>query len=573
MVRYGDQEHSSPGGAQCPPGTPQTPVARTPREHAPREDANQPDGQQGGEARLAEQDVALGVPRPRQAAPRRASLLRRPESLRAIPSLARFLARASLEPGDARIGGDPAGHDLAGRDSAGWELVDQAKEGGGEQADKDAAADKDRADRENADQDNGAGRDIEARFGSVPRADVPASSAAELRELADLSDLLAELAGLVRDLGALIVGLMTAATGGGDRQVRTFTIPPELAELAAAHQELKTEQQELTARFEASGSQQERAALRASLAALTERATRAVSAAAAAVAPEEDHSPGRSSEGTTQAGKSGAQLREPSREETGVQSTTGETPSRGPVRWMDVPAADRRLAPVAVALDAPDIDVAAHWATLVTPHVSTVKIGLELYLRYGPTVVATVRGGSGVHVFLDLKLHDIPNTVAGAARAVSKLRPEILTVHAAGGADMIKAAVEAAPDALVAGVTLLTSIGDDDLVELGMDGSVSDAVRRMATLAVSAGARGLVCSPQEVAAVRAEVGQDILLITPGIRLAGATSDDQARVATPVEALKAGADLLVIGRPITKAPDPGAAAAAIAGSLRRALPAR
>jgi len=241
-------------------------------------------------------------------------------------------------------------------------------------------------------------------------------------------------------------------------------------------------------------------------------------------------------------------LREPSREETGVQ----------------------RLAPVAVALDAPDIDVAAHWATLVTPHVSTVKIGLELYLRYGPAVVATVRGGSGVRVFLDLKLHDIPNTVAGAARAVAKLRPEILTVHAAGGADMIKAAVEAAPDTIVAGVTLLTSIGDKDLAELGMEGSVSDAVRRMATLAVTAGARGLVCSPQEVAAVRAEVGPGILLITPGIRLAGATSDDQARIATPVEAMKAGADLLVIGRPITKAADPGAAAAAIAASLRRGV---
>jgi orotidine-5'-phosphate decarboxylase len=230
----------------------------------------------------------------------------------------------------------------------------------------------------------------------------------------------------------------------------------------------------------------------------------------------------------------------------------------------------QRLAPVAVALDAPDIDVAAHWATLVTPYVSTVKIGLELYLRYGPTVVATVRGGSGVHVFLDLKLHDIPNTVAGAARAVAKLRPEILTVHAAGGADMIKAAVEAAPDTIVAGVTLLTSIGDKDLAELGMEGSVSDAVRRMATLAVTAGARGLVCSPQEVAAVRAEVGPGILLITPGIRPAGATSDDQARIATPVEAMKAGADLLVIGRPITKAADPGAAAAAIAASLRRAV---
>ncbi|HEY1820143.1 MAG TPA: orotidine-5'-phosphate decarboxylase [Trebonia sp.] len=232
----------------------------------------------------------------------------------------------------------------------------------------------------------------------------------------------------------------------------------------------------------------------------------------------------------------------------------------------------QRLAPVAVALDAPDIDVAAHWATLVTPYVSTVKIGLELYLRYGPTVVATVRGGSGVQVFLDLKLHDIPNTVDGAARAVAKLRPEILTVHAAGGADMIKAAVQAVPDTIVAGVTLLTSIGDKDLIELGIDGSVSDAVRRMAALAVSAGARGLVCSPQEVAAVRAEVGPGILLITPGIRPAGATTDDQARVATPEEALKAGADLLVIGRPITKSPDPGAAAAAIATSLRRAVPA-
>jgi orotidine-5'-phosphate decarboxylase len=230
----------------------------------------------------------------------------------------------------------------------------------------------------------------------------------------------------------------------------------------------------------------------------------------------------------------------------------------------------QRLAPVAVALDAPDIDVAAHWATLVTPYVSTVKIGLELYLRYGPAVVATVRGGSGVHVFLDLKLHDIPNTVAAAAHGVAKLRPEVLTVHAAGGADMIKAAVEAAPETIVAGVTLLTSIGDKDLAELGMEGSVSDTVRRMATLAVRAGARGLVCSPQEVAAVRAEVGSDIMLITPGIRPAGATSDDQARIATPVEALNAGADLLVIGRPITKSPDPGAAAATIAASLRRGM---
>ena len=231
-----------------------------------------------------------------------------------------------------------------------------------------------------------------------------------------------------------------------------------------------------------------------------------------------------------------------------------------------------RQAPVAVALDAPDLDTAAHWAALVTPHVSTVKIGLELYLRYGPDVVATVRGASGVEVFLDLKLHDIPATVAGAARAVYRLRPEILTVHAAGGADVIRAAVEAAPRTIVAAVTLLTSLRADDLAQLGMEGTVSDAVRRLAVLAVSAGARGLVCSPQEVAAVRAEVGPDVLLITPGIRPVGADSHDQARVATPEEAIRAGADLLVIGRPITSAPDPGAAAAAIAASLRRAVPA-
>jgi orotidine-5'-phosphate decarboxylase len=228
-------------------------------------------------------------------------------------------------------------------------------------------------------------------------------------------------------------------------------------------------------------------------------------------------------------------------------------------------------APVAVALDATDLDTAARWAALVTPHVSTVKIGLELYLRYGPDVVATVRGATGVGVFLDLKLHDIPATVSGAARAVSRLRPEILTVHAAGGSDVIRAAVESAPATCVAAVTVLTSLGDDDLSELGVPGPISDVVRRMAVLAVAAGARGLVCSPQEVAAVRAEVGPDVMLITPGVRPAGAALHDQTRVATPEEAIRAGADLLVIGRPITGASDPGAAAAAVAASIRRAVP--
>jgi orotidine-5'-phosphate decarboxylase len=227
-------------------------------------------------------------------------------------------------------------------------------------------------------------------------------------------------------------------------------------------------------------------------------------------------------------------------------------------------------APIAVALDAPDLETAARWAGLVTPHVSTVKVGLELYLRYGPGVVASIRGASGVRIFLDLKLHDIPATVTGAARAVARLRPDLLTVHAGGGWEVVRAAVEGAPDTAVAAVTVLTSLSQADLDRIGLTGSMSDAVRRLAVLAVDAGARGLVCSPQEVAAVRAEVGPDVLLITPGIRPAGASADDQARTATPEAALQAGADLLVIGRPITAAPDPGAAAAAIAAPLRRLM---
>jgi orotidine-5'-phosphate decarboxylase len=225
-------------------------------------------------------------------------------------------------------------------------------------------------------------------------------------------------------------------------------------------------------------------------------------------------------------------------------------------------------APIAVALDAPDLDTAAEWAALVTPHVSTLKVGLELYLRYGPEAVASVRGARGVDVFLDLKLHDIPATVGAAARAVAKLRPDLLTVHAAAGPAAIEAAVEALPLTKIVAVTVLTSLDDDDLEEIGLEGPVSEAVLRLAVLAVQAGARGLVCSPREVAAVRAEVGPDITLVTPGVRLAGQANDDQARVATPQQALRDGADLLVIGRPITRAADPGATVAALAAELRR-----
>ena len=225
-------------------------------------------------------------------------------------------------------------------------------------------------------------------------------------------------------------------------------------------------------------------------------------------------------------------------------------------------------APIAVALDAPDAETAARWAQAVTPHVAVVKVGLELFCRTGPSIVQSVRGASGTGLFLDLKLHDIPNTVAGAARSVARLKPTYLTVHAVGGAAMVRAAVEAAPDVAIAAVTVLTSTDDATLADVGLAGPSLDAVRRLSVLSVGAGARALVCSPQEVAAVRAEVGPDITLITPGVRPAGAAAHDQARVATPEQALADGADLLVIGRPITAAADPGAAAAQIASGLLR-----
>lgn len=223
-------------------------------------------------------------------------------------------------------------------------------------------------------------------------------------------------------------------------------------------------------------------------------------------------------------------------------------------------------APIAVALDAPDAETAARWAQAVTPHVAVVKVGLELFCRTGPSIVQSVRGASGTGLFLDLKLHDIPNTVAGAARSVARLKPTYLTVHAVGGAAMVRAAVEAAPGVTIAAVTVLTSADDATLADVGLAGPSLDAVRRLSVLSVGAGARALVCSPQEVAAVRAEVGPDIALITPGVRPAGAAPDDQARVATPEQALADGADLLVIGRPITGAADPGAAAAQLAAGL-------
>lgn len=232
-------------------------------------------------------------------------------------------------------------------------------------------------------------------------------------------------------------------------------------------------------------------------------------------------------------------------------------------------------APIAVALDAPDPLTLTRWASAVAGVVSTVKIGLEVYLRDGATAVTSVRDvvGPDCGVFLDLKLHDIPATVGGAARSVRDLRPDYLTVHASGGPEMVSAAVSALPDTRITAVTVLTSLGDEDLRRLGLvegDTTVADIVQRWAHIAVDAGARALVCSPQEVALLRASVPDDITLITPGVRPSGADAADQRRVATPSSALADGADLLVVGRPITASADPHAAAVSIAEECHAAL---
>jgi orotidine-5'-phosphate decarboxylase len=225
-------------------------------------------------------------------------------------------------------------------------------------------------------------------------------------------------------------------------------------------------------------------------------------------------------------------------------------------------------APVAVALDTADLETAISWAAASGPAVSTVKVGLELFLRHGHDAVVKCREASGGRdVFLDLKLHDIPHTVAGAARAVAELAPAYLTVHASGGVAMVRAAVDALPTTKVTGVTVLTSLSAEQLAVIGFADTPRDAVRRLAVLAVEGGARALVCSPLEVAHVRAEVGPDITLITPGVRPAGGATADQSRVGTPEQALSDGADLLVIGRPITGAADVAVAAAELAATLR------
>ena len=225
--------------------------------------------------------------------------------------------------------------------------------------------------------------------------------------------------------------------------------------------------------------------------------------------------------------------------------------------------------PIYVALDTTDLDYAQKLAERVRPHVGGLKLGLEFFSAHGPDGVRAF-ADFGLPIFLDLKFHDIPNTVAGAVRAVAGLGAGVVNLHAAGGSAMMKAGLDAAraanPKTKVIAVTVLTSLSDCDLAAVGQTPPAREQVLRLATLTKECGLDGVVCSALEITALRAALGPDFLLVVPGIRPAGSDVGDQSRVMGPAEARAAGADILVIGRPITAAPDPAEVARKIALSL-------
>ena len=222
--------------------------------------------------------------------------------------------------------------------------------------------------------------------------------------------------------------------------------------------------------------------------------------------------------------------------------------------------------PVFVALDTTDIGRARYLAEAAAPHVGGLKLGLEFFSANGPAGVREVQS-FGLPLFLDLKLHDIPNTVAKAVAALARLEPAILTVHAAGGHAMLEAARAAAgPATKVVAVTVLTSLDQQDLHATGIEPDASGQVARLAALARRCGLEGIVCSGAEVAAARS-AWPDGFFVVPGVRPGGEANGDQKRVMSPRDALEAGASVLVVGRPITGAADPAAAAREIAGSLQ------
>jgi orotidine-5'-phosphate decarboxylase len=204
--------------------------------------------------------------------------------------------------------------------------------------------------------------------------------------------------------------------------------------------------------------------------------------------------------------------------------------------------------------------------------VSVFKLGLEFFLTFGSDGVKAIKAVTDSDIFLDLKLHDIPHTVSGAAKAVSHISPRFLTVHASGGEAMIRAAVEASPGTHITGVTILTSLSEEDVTQIGFKNNALNSAVALARLAVTAGAGAIVCSPLEIAAIRAAVGTAPIIITPGVRPAdSASADDQVRTMTPKAAIDSGANLVVIGRPITQRWSSGASAmreraAEIAGEL-------
>ncbi len=227
--------------------------------------------------------------------------------------------------------------------------------------------------------------------------------------------------------------------------------------------------------------------------------------------------------------------------------------------------------PIYCAIDTKAVEVASRLAARVKDHVGGLKLGLEFFMANGPQGVREVAKAGGLPFFLDVKLHDIPNTVAGAVSSILPLGPHLVTIHTSGGPAMMEAAARAASKGgadrpKLIGVTVLTSLDDADLKAVGVTRSSTDQVVALAKLAKDCGLDGAVCSPLEVAALRAACGSDFTLVVPGIRPAGGDVGDQKRVMTPKQGLDAGADVLVIGRPITQADDPADAARTIASDI-------
>ena len=206
--------------------------------------------------------------------------------------------------------------------------------------------------------------------------------------------------------------------------------------------------------------------------------------------------------------------------------------------------------PIILALDTKNLETAKTWIEATNGSIDIYKVGLEFYLKFGAQGLKELGNAGDFSIFLDLKLHDIPNTVAAAVSSVVDLAPKFLTIHSSGGAAMIRAASDAAKDISITAVTILTSLSDADLLEIGFSDSSNLAAINLTKLAIRNGARSIVCSPFEAVQIRTVVGPSVDIITPGVRPAGSELGDQKRVMTPSDAISAGANFLVIGRPIT-----------------------